>query len=99
MKKNTTIAKKRVHAYYSGMVQGVGFRYTAENMARTMAVSGWVRNLADGRVELVCEGYEDTLAELLAKIKNGALRTYIQEVELEWSDATGEFSNFQIRFW
>ena len=99
MRKETGIAKKRVRAYYSGMVQGVGFRYTAESIARTMGVSGWVKNLADDRVELVCEGREDLLAGFLARIKNGALRPYIQDVELEWSDATGEFSGFEIRFW
>ena len=99
MKRDTGIAKKRVHAYYGGRVQGIGFRYTAERIARDMDVNGWVRNLPDGRVELLCEADEKTLSDFLDKIKNGVLKSYIRDTEVEWSCATGEFKNFDIRFW
>lgn len=88
---------KRIHAYYSGYVQGVGFRYTVERVAASLSLAGWVKNLDDGRVEAICEGKEFTLKEFLKKI-NEALKHCIKDVDLEWSAATGEFKNFDIRF-
>ena len=93
------MVKKRLHVYYSGMVQGVGFRFTAERLANHLGLSGWVKNLRDGRVELVCEGEESKLSELLNKIKNGPLKSYISEQDVEWGRATDEFSAFEIGFW
>ena len=91
--------KKRVHVHYRGMVQGVAFRFTAERIAQGLDIDGWVRYLADGRVELLCEGDEKLLIEFLRKIQTGTLRQYIQDTDVSWSDATGEFKDFQIRFW
>lgn len=88
---------KRVHIYYSGRVQGVGFRFTAEDLARELGLFGWVRNLKDARVELVAEGEEDKLKELLKRIK-GYFSGYIQDVNLSWDEASGEFNDFGIRF-
>ncbi|MFH1752783.1 MAG: acylphosphatase [Candidatus Omnitrophota bacterium] len=90
--------KKRVQVYYSGMVQGVGFRFTAERVAQGLGLGGWVRNIPDGRVELVCEGEEEALSDLLKKIKAGTLKQYIQDAKISWSSATGEFEGFAIRF-
>ena len=56
---------KRAHAYYSGNVQGVGFRFTAIDLARKYAVKGWVKNVYDGGVEVVAEGEEAVLKEFL----------------------------------
>jgi acylphosphatase len=81
------------------MVQGVAFRFTAERIAQGLDIDGWVRNLADGRVELLCEGDEKLLIEFLKKIQTGTLKQYIQDTDVSWSDATGEFKNFEIRFW
>ena len=91
--------KKRVQVYYSGMVQGVGFRFTAERIAQALSLAGWVKNLADGRVELVCEGEESTLSDLLKKIKGSVMKQYVENAEVSWLSATGEFKDFQIRFW
>ena len=91
--------KKRVQVYYSGMVQGVGFRFTAERIARGLSLAGWVKNLADGRVELISEGEEGTLSDFLKKIKGGVMKQYIENAEVSWSGATGEFTDFQIKFW
>jgi acylphosphatase len=88
---------KRLHAYYSGSVQGVGFRYSAERTATSLELSGWVKNLRDGRVELVCEGKDAPLKEFLRKIDT-MFGSYIRDREIEWSDATGEFDLFDIRF-
>ena len=96
MKQQVTI-NKRFHAYYSGSVQGVGFRYTAQHLAVSLDVTGWVKNLRDGRVELLCEGREASLKEFLTKIE-GVFGTYIRDRDIEWETATGEFDRFDIRF-
>ena len=93
------IMKKQLHVYFSGTVQGVGFRYTAERLASGMGVGGWVKNLPDGRVELLCEGEEDRLAELLRKITGGIMREYISDTDAAWSGAAGELQDFEIRHW
>ncbi len=93
------MAKKRVHVYYSGRVQGVGFRFTAEGIANQLELVGWVKNLEDGGVELVCEGEEPVVFELLDKIKNGVMKNYIRNTRVSWSEATDEFNSFEIRFW
>ncbi|MBI3325021.1 MAG: acylphosphatase [Candidatus Omnitrophica bacterium] len=90
--------KKRVHAFYSGRVQGVGFRITAEEAARQLGVVGWVRNLRDGRVELVAEEQETVLLEFLQAIRLGPMANFIQQAELEWSAWSGGFTDFQIRY-
>ena len=88
---------KRLHAYYSGSVQGVGFRYSAERTAELFKITGWVKNLRDGRVELVCEGKDASLKEFLQKIE-AMFSSYIRDREVGWEDATGEFDYFDIRF-
>lgn len=90
--------KKRIHVFYSGTVQGIGFRFTAERVALSLGLSGWVRNLFDGKVEVVCEGEESDLLNFLNKMKNGPMKHYITRTQVEWQDATGEFDDFRIRF-
>jgi acylphosphatase len=89
--------KKRVHAYYAGTVQGVGFRFTAERAARELGIVGWVRNLRDGRVEILVEGDESLLKDFLAKIKK-RMGYYIRDTDIELREPTGEFSDFEIAF-
>ena len=88
---------KRLHTYYSGSVQGVGFRFTAERIALSLDIMGWVKNLRDGRVEILCEGRESALKEFLAKLNN-IFKEYIRDCDTEWGDATAEFGEFDIRF-
>ena len=57
--------KVRRHIYFSGEVQGVGFRYSASRLARPLGLTGWVRNLWDGRVEMEVQGDEAAVSELL----------------------------------
>lgn len=87
----------RVHIFYSGRVQGVGFRFTAEAVARDLGVVGWAKNLRDGRVEVVAEGEEKTLKEFLEKIER-EMSGYIRHAEVSWEQPTGEFNDFGIRF-
>jgi acylphosphatase len=88
---------KRVHVYYSGLVQGVGFRYTAIRLARRAGVTGWTRNLHDGRVEIVAEGAEAPLEQFLQGLRD-YFNTYVRDVRVEWLEATGEFTEFGVHF-
>jgi acylphosphatase len=77
-------------------VQGVGFRYTAQHLARSHPVAGYVRNLPDGRVELVAEGDEkdlDALAQAIARQMEG----FIREINVSSAPATGNLTGFTIR--
>ncbi len=88
---------KQVHVYYSGTVQGVGFRFTAERVARDLGLVGWIKNLYDGRVELVAEGDEEILQQLLDGI-NQHFKNYIRDTDITHSLATGEFKDFGLKF-
>jgi acylphosphatase len=89
--------KKRVHIIYDGKVQGVGFRFTCQRLAEDLGVMGWVRNMPDGDVEVIAEGNESKVKELLASLKNDMNR-YINGEHIEWQDYAGEFKGFNIRF-
>jgi len=92
--------KKRVRVFYSGRVQGVGFRFTTERIALEMGdVYGWVRNLPDGRVEVVAEGEEERLNEFLRRIRGGLMKRYIKREDVIWENYKGEFDDFEIRFY
>ena len=88
---------KRRTVFFSGRVQGVGFRFTTEGIAARFIVSGYVRNLPDGRVELVTEGTAAELDRFLDAIQQ-AMSRQITEVDASDAVATGEFRSFQIAF-
>jgi len=92
------MVNKRAHVFYSGFVQGIGFRYTAQDIAMSLGIIGWVKNLEDGRVEIIAEGKEKDLNEFLDKISKGQLGRYIKSAELSWEKPTKEFDNFDIAF-
>ena len=89
--------RKRIHVLYTGKVQGVGFRFTAEAIARKFKINGWVSNLRDGRVEVLAEGEESALKDFLSGIGEEMAR-YITDTELSWKESTGEFKGFGIKF-
>jgi acylphosphatase len=82
---------------YSGRVQGVGFRYTARRIAQQHAVTGFVRNLDDGRVELVAEGAPAELEQLLSAIAE-AMSGHIRETKVAAIPATGQYASFDVAF-
>lgn len=90
--------RKCIHVYYSGVVQGVGFRFTAEGLAKSLGLAGWVKNLRDGRVEVLCEGEEADLVSFINEMKNGALKKYIDVADIEWEEPKGGFTGFVVRF-
>lgn len=89
--------KQQVRVLYSGRVQGVGFRFSAKHIAQEFAIDGSVRNLPDGRVEIVAEAEEDVLKAFLDKIQS-YFSSHIKDANSQWSSATGEYNDFQIHF-
>ncbi len=88
--------RERVTVLYSGTVQGVGFRWRAIDASRGLQVSGYVRNLADGRVELVAEGERAEVGRLLDAVR-GSVGDLVEREDASWSAATGEFRGFGVR--
>jgi acylphosphatase len=86
----------RLACYYCGRVQGVGFRYTVKNIAMRHDICGYVRNLPDGRVELVMEGPDGEM-EQVANAVADRMAGYIRDVERQALPATGEFDHFTIK--
>ncbi|MFW6168868.1 MAG: acylphosphatase [Planctomycetota bacterium] len=87
---------QRREIWYQGDVQGVGFRYTVTRTAQQFAVTGFVRNLSDGRVHLVCEGAAAELDAFLGEIAN-RMAAFIRDTQEDRRPATGAFSRFEIR--
>ena len=86
----------RTRALFSGTVQGVGFRWTARDIAATFAVAGYARNLSDGRVEIVAEGEEKVVNSFIAAVR-ARMDRYISGVEAKNEPPTGERRGFEIR--
>jgi len=81
---------------YSGTVQGVGFRYNVRSVANGFEVTGTVRNLTDGRVELLAEGVKDELEAFRLGIRDSGLDHFIQKEDVMWDEAKNEFRGFEI---
>jgi acylphosphatase len=82
-----------------GRVQGVYFRYFVRNVARRLGLRGYVRNLASGdAVEIKAEGEKPQLDRLLEELKTGPPGASVKRVETDWSEYTGQFANFTIRY-
>lgn len=88
--------RSRMHIFYAGRVQGVGFRYTVRTVAAGFEVAGTVRNLLDGRVELVAEGAREELEAFRQAIREAGLEHFIRNEEINWSEAAGAFRGFEI---
>ena len=91
-------AQKQLYALFSGLVQGVGFRFTVCRIAEAYSVTGFVRNLSSGDVELVAEGPEPELSDFICDIRNSQLKRYILQDRVSWRTATGKFDRFGISF-
>ena len=82
--------------FYSGRVQGVGFRYTVKTVVSGFEITGTVRNLPDGRVELVAEGPKSELEAFRQAVQDSGLESFIQDEEVIWSEPANEFRGFEI---
>ena len=88
---------QRREVCYCGQVQGIGFRYTVRSLARRFDVTGFVRNLPDGRVELVAEGGPGDIRTFLDTVRS-EMGHYVTDVQEKCQPATGRFKGFEIRF-
>jgi len=91
------LSPERREVYYSGVVQGVGFRYTTARIAGRFPVVGFVRNLPDGRVHVVVEGPPHEADAFLSAVRS-RMERYIEDVQETAEPATGQFKTFEIRF-
>ena len=89
-------SRQRLTVLYSGRVQGVGFRYTAKTVATGYEVTGTVRNLPDGRVELIAEGSQAELEAFRVAIPEAGLAGFIRDEQVTWSAAENKFKGFEI---
>ncbi len=91
------MTKLRAHVLVSGGVQGVFFRSTTAHEAEKLGITGWIRNLADGRVEAVFEGEELNVKELVDFCRRGPRGARVTSVNVTWEPYTGEFKTFEVR--
>jgi acylphosphatase len=89
---------RRMHVFVSGKVQGVSFRAFVQKEAEALGVQGWVKNLADGRVEAVAEGPKEKVDALLEKMKKGPATARVEKMEVAEEAATGEFAKFEVKY-
>ncbi|MBS7619366.1 acylphosphatase [Candidatus Bathyarchaeota archaeon] len=87
----------RVHIYVSGRVQGVFYRSSTQKKARELSITGWVKNLEDGRVEIVAEGEEDKLKKFIEWCRIGPVMARVEDFEVRVEPVTGEFKSFDIK--
>lgn len=87
----------RARAVLSGRVQGVGFRFFAEEWAERLGVGGYARNLPDGRLEVVAEGPEPAVRDFLEAIRRGPRSAVVAGVDLHWEEPQGD-RHFRIRY-
>jgi acylphosphatase len=90
------MSRRRLQVLYAGTVQGVGFRYTVKRLASSFEVMGIVRNLADGRVELIVEGAKEELSAFQQAIRESELGHFIRKEEVAWQEPQGDLSGFEI---
>jgi acylphosphatase len=88
----------RAHIYVSGRVQGVFYRSNTRRRALELGLTGWVRNLPDGRVEIVVEGEREQVKKLIEWCRRGPPLARVERLEVRWENPTGEFEAFTIRW-
>lgn len=88
----------RVHVFISGKVQGVFFRSGTKRRAEELGITGWVRNLADGRVEAVLEGEKEEVEKMVQWCRRGPEYARVKSVEVIAENYTAEFKGFVLRY-
>ena len=88
--KNPSSSPVRVRVFVSGLVQGVGYRYSTKNQAKYFGLGGWVRNLPDGRVEAVFEGEKKAVEGMIDWCRRGPTSATVSELVLEYEDPEGD---------
>ncbi|MEM0473362.1 MAG: acylphosphatase [Candidatus Aenigmatarchaeota archaeon] len=88
---------KRVHIFVSGRVQGVNFRWFTKTVAEKLGIKGWVRNLNDGRVEIIAEGDDEEMENFLSYISKGPVLARVDKIDAREQDYKNEFKEFSIK--
>ena len=87
---------QRVNIFISGRVQGVFFRQFIQEKAQELGLFGWVKNLADGRVEIIIEGGKEKIDKILTYLKQGPPLSKVESIEVDYQKYQGEFEIFEI---
>ena len=87
---------KIAHVFIFGFVQGIGFRQFILRQAQDLRLTGWVRNLEDGRVETMFQGRKEDIEKMIKLCRKGPFLAEIKEVHVEWEDSTENFETFEI---
>ena len=90
--------KIRAHIIISGRVQGVFFRDSMRIRAKKLGIGGWVKNLRTGQVEAVFEGDKDKVEEIIDWARKGPILAKVQDLQVEWQEYKGEFTDFEIKY-
>lgn len=96
--KDQVPTEARLHAIVHGRVQGVSFRYYTQRRARELGLTGYVRNVWDGTVEVVAEGPRMELEELLAFLRAGPRAAFVTQVDIRWPTPASDFDRFEVRY-
>ncbi len=86
----------QAHVFVHGFVQGVGYRQAVKRKAKSLRLTGWVKNLGDGRVEALFCGDKKVIEEVLGFCKKGPFFSEVKHVEVEWDDKNSDFKTFEI---
>ena len=90
--------KVRASVFVDGRVQGVFFRSRVADLAISLGVTGWVKNLSDGRVEALLEGERDSVEKVVEFCRRGPSTARVTDFKVNWQEWRGEFSNFKILY-
>jgi acylphosphatase len=88
--------RKRLHVFVKGLVQGVNFRSWTKAQAERLNLTGWVRNLPDGRVAVLAEGEQEALEKFLTLLQSGHPWARVEKTERSWAEDQGEFTEFSV---
>jgi len=89
---------ERLHVLISGRVQGVGFRYSTYHEAQALGLTGWVRNVSDGRVEAEFEGPQSSLEQMLSWCRVGPRLAKVTQVDVAWETREPRYNEFRMRW-
>lgn len=87
---------KKIHLLISGKVQGVFYRVKAKGKAEELKLTGWIKNNPDGKVEILAEGKESNLKELIKWCYDGSRNAVVEDIKVDWREGEGKFDQFEI---
>ena len=88
---------KRAHITVTGMVQGVGYRSYTRNYAKELGLKGFVKNLNNGNIEIVIEGYDKQMQTFVQLLRKGPWGAKVRDIDIDWRDPTNEFTDFEVK--